>query len=190
MTVEVRPDSVAGMAFSTMSRHLGQVGVDLFAAYGIAVTLTGTRSDGLLGVDRPGGEQSVLGVIGYVGDKVRGALVLLTSRSAVESWNRAIGGLDAADVCDTLGEFSNMLLGHLKGKLLPEGFPILLSTPTTASAGDLRMPRAVGPSSLETFQGAGWRLDVRLEATFEPGFALQDASDRAAAPSAGEVMLF
>jgi CheY-specific phosphatase CheX len=182
---------IAEDAFATMARHLGDAAVELFASYAMAVTPTGGHGDGQLGVDLPGaGDSSVLGVIGYVGDKVRGALVLVTSRSAIESWHAAMGGLEQTDVCDTLGEFSNMLLGHLKGRLLPEGFPILLSTPTTASVGELRIPRAIPPSTVVSLEGPGWRLDVRLDATFEEGFSLQDASERTVAVRAGEVMLF
>jgi hypothetical protein len=174
-----------------MISQLSEAAVELFGSYGMRIVPIGTRSDGLLGVDLPGGDQtSILGVIGYAGDKVRGALVLLTSSTAVQAWHAAIGGLQGADVCDTLGEFSNMLLGHLKGRLLPAGFPILLSTPTTASAGELRIPRAVRPESVMSFTGDGWRLDVRLDATFEDGFALQDASQRTVAARAGDALLF
>ena len=110
---------VAEDAFATMARHLGDAAVELFASYGMAIAPTGARVDGLMGDDLASHEASVLGVIGYVGDKVRGALVLVTSQSTIEAWHSAMGGLENADVCDTLGEYSNMLLGHLKGRLLP-----------------------------------------------------------------------
>jgi CheY-specific phosphatase CheX len=178
------------VAFSAMVRHLGDAAVDLFASYGMRIVPTGARTDGELGVDLPGASGAVLGVIGYVGDKVRGALLLVTSQAAVESWHRVMDGLESADACDTLGEFSNMLLGHLKGRLLPEGFPILLSTPTTASAGTLRIPRASPTAIVTSFDGPGWRLDVRLDATFDEGFALQEPRNPAAPLRAGEVTLF
>ena len=182
-------NSVAEVAFASMRRHLGEAAVALFASYGIPVEPRAERGAFGQGFSETDGKV-VLGVIGYVGHKVRGALVLLTSRSAVEKWHEAIGGLEKNDVCDTLGEFSNMLLGHLKGLLLREGFPILLSTPTTASAGHLHVPPAVSPSAVVSLEGRGWHIDVRLDATFEAGFALKEAADRTTTAKAGDVVLF
>jgi hypothetical protein len=172
-----------------MCGHLVAAAIELFESYGLHLTQV-PSSDALgPGLSRAD-EKAVLGVIGYAGHKVRGALVLLTSRSAVEQWHARIGGLERTDVCDTLGEFSNMLLGNLKGRLVREGFPILLSTPTTASAGELRLPPAVAPSRVFSFDGVAWRLDVRLDATFEDGFALREANERTWAAAAGEVVIF
>jgi CheY-specific phosphatase CheX len=182
-------NAVAGRAFVAMRRHLVDAAVSVFDSYGMQISPAASGpvfDEGL----RQGDGRAILGVIGYVGHKVRGALVLLASRAAVEHWHAAMGGLEKPDVCDTLGEFANMILGNLKGRLLPEGFPILLSTPTTASAGELRLPPAVTPSAVVSFQGTGWRLDVRLDATFEEGFALQDQSERTIAANAGDVMIF
>ena len=181
-----RPEKLSRRCLAT----LGQVVVDLFAAYGIVFAHAGTRSDGLLGVDRPSDEESVLGVIGYVGDKVRGALVLLTSRSAVESWHRAIGGLEGADVCDTLGEFSNMLLGHLKGQPAARGVP---DPPLDAHDGVGGRPAdAAGRRSLERpdVRGSGLAPGRAPRSHVRRGVraAGREREDRAAV--AGEVMLF
>jgi CheY-specific phosphatase CheX len=181
---------VAEDAFEIMTRHLGEAAVELFATYGMPIVRANPSGRELGDRGPEDGEASVLGVIGYVGHKVRGALVLVASRSCVEAWHSSMGGLEKSDLCDTIGEFSNMLLGSLKGRLLPEGFPILLSTPTTASVGDLRMPRSAGPSSVIAFEGPGWRFDLRLDATFEEGFVLQESSERTVAVRAGEVLLF
>jgi CheY-specific phosphatase CheX len=182
-------NSVAEVAFASMRRHLVEAAVALFASYGLPIEPRPSEGGFGEGFSESDGK-IVLGVIGYVGQQVRGALVLLTSRPAIQAWHAALGGLDKNDVCDTLGEFSNMLLGHLKGRLLAEGFPILLSTPTTASAGELRMPPAVTPSAAVTFDGGGWRLDVRLDATFDVGFALKDAAERTTTVMAGDVVFF
>ena len=172
-------------AFATMERHLVTATVELFESYGIAIRHTGTSPEAQLVSD----DRSVVAVIGYAGEKVRGALVMVASRPVIEGWLAAMGE-SSADVCDTLGEFSNMLLGRLKGRLLPEGFPILLSTPTTAFGGSLRMSRPVRPSNWLTFAGAGWRLDLRVDATFEEGFALQAREARETPADAGDMMLF
>jgi hypothetical protein len=183
-------NTVADSAFASMHHHLEEAAVALFESYGMRITPV-PSAGGALGNEFPGGDgKVVLGVIGYVGHKVRGALVLLTSRAAVEQWHSVMGGLETNDVCDTLGEFSNMLLGHLKSRLLQEGFPILLSTPTTASAGALHVPAAIAPSRVLSFTGPGWRLDVRLDATFEDGFTLKEASARTTTATPGDVVLF
>jgi CheY-specific phosphatase CheX len=177
---------VASSAFKSMCDHLVGAAVDLFQSYGLR--LVPVTRETPFGSETTG--RVVVGVIGYVGHHVRGALVLLTTRSAIERWHTAIGGLEKNDVCDTLGEFANMLLGYLKGRLLKEGFPILLSTPTTASAGELHMPPATSPSASVSLEGDGWRLDVRLDATFEEGFALKNAAERTTAAAAGDAVFF
>lgn len=178
---------IALEAFATMERHLREATVDLFASYGMPVRPSGLQPLGAPAVQ----DQSIVTVIGYVGNGVRGALVLIASRATVENWLMALGGADlTADVCDALGEFANMLLGRLKGRLLPEGFPILLSTPTTTSGGTLRVSRPTAPSALLTFDGPGWTLDVRIDATFDDTFALQARDARETPAEAGDVMLF
>jgi CheY-specific phosphatase CheX len=185
--IEMSGNPIAVEAFATMERHVAQVAVELFAGYGIAVHHSGSGAE----AGAAPLEASVAAIIGYAGDKVRGALILVASRRAIESWRLALDLPDTdGDACDTLGEFSNMLLGRLKGRLLPEGFPILLSTPTTAFGSGFTLARPAGPSQWLTFDGPGWRLDVRINATFDAGFALQVREDRGAAADAGDMVLF
>jgi CheY-specific phosphatase CheX len=175
-------------AFSIMGHYLTEAATELFDSYGMIVhplpdqipSATGTPTN-----------QSIVAVIGYAGEKVRGALVLMATRSAVESWLAALGeNVESTDVFDTVGEFSNMLLGRLKARLSPQGFPILLSTPTTASGDGLRLSKPPGASSWQAFEGSGWRLDVRIDATFEPGFVLQESRQETTAMDAGDTLLF
>ena len=174
-------------AFETMDRHLTAAAVELFASYGVSVQRLSDTGERAPMSDK----QTVMAMIGFAGDKIRGALVLTASRSAVENWLAVLGEAEgSADVCDALGEFSNMLLGRLKARLLPEGFPILLSTPTSASGGGLRLATPAGPSAWLAFEGPTWRFDVRIDATFEEGFALQASEDREAPAEAGEMLLF
>lgn len=179
--------SVTLGAFATMERHLREATFDLFASYGVPVEHSEGRPDGI----PQGDEQSVMAVIGFAGEKVRGALILVASKPAIERWLAAIGPVDARpDHYDALGEFSNMLLGRLKGRLLPEGFPILLSTPTTASGGALRLMQSSCPSSAFSVTGSGWGLDVRIDATFADDFALQPGDQRGSGAEAGDMLLF
>lgn len=180
-------DPTAVLAFASMERHLAEATRDLFAAFGIAIRLSDRSGELRVVFD----ETSVVATIGYVGDKVKGAVVLLASKPAIESWMRAVGDIGLrGEVCDTIGEFSNMLLGRLKSRLVPEGFPILLSLPTTASGSGLRVSRPLVPSSWLAFDGPGWELGVRIDATFEPGFALRVQEEQGVAAEAGEIMLF
>jgi CheY-specific phosphatase CheX len=184
---EMSEDSKVVQAFAAMERHLAAAAVDLFEAYGISVRHSGSKAEA---AETPA-DPSVIASIGYAGAKVRGALVMVASMAAVQSWLTALNGPDSAgDVCDTLGEFSNMLLGRLKGRLLREGFPILMSTPTMAFGSGFTLKRPVGPSTWLSFDGPGWLLGVRIDATFEDGFTLQAHKDREAPAEAGDLLLF
>ena len=180
-------DAIAIEAFAAMERHIAEVTVELFDAYGLAVRAAASSTES---VAIPL-ESSFAAIIGYAGEKVRGALVLVALRPAIESWLVALGGIDMeGDVCDTLGEFSNMLLGRLKGRLLPDGFPILLSTPTTAFGAGFTLARPPGPSRWLKFDGPGWSFGVRIDAVFDEGFALSPRGDRGAVAEAGDMVLF
>ena len=166
-----------------MGRHLIDVAVELFAAYDIPIERC----------PEPTPEGDVLrevycmASIGYVGQGVKGVLVLAAPRAAAEAWTSAAGGL-SSDMVDTVGEFSNMLLGRLKGRLLREGIPISLATPTTIVGDRLRISLAPGTSDWQFFEGAGWQLGTRLDAAFEPDF--QRESRPAQPIEAGDALLF
>jgi len=121
---------------------------------------------------------------------VRGAIVLATSLDTVHHWRSDVDDTSAS-VGDTMGEFANMLLGRLKASLSLEGLPILVSTPTTARGKGLSVERPDHHRSraLE-FVGPGWRIEVRLEVSFDAGFALRKRESQFAAAFAGDMMLF
>src|SRR5882762_1544326 len=98
-------------AFATMAKHLSGAVRELFEEYGIAVDLS-PRVEAARGQEPEG-----MAVIGYAGKGVRGALILIATEATVCAWMTAVG-LPDGDVADTLGEFSNMLLGRLKARLL------------------------------------------------------------------------
>ncbi len=144
--------------FERMSEHLAEACEELFAAYGFEVRAR-------LGCCATTSEDDATQVaaIGYVGEQVRGALTLAASDASIAIWQRRL--MVDTEPCDTLGEFANMLLGRLKGRLFGDGLPIVLATPTTVV-------------------GRGLRLSVR------PGFVLRNSDPSAVVAQAGEAILF
>jgi hypothetical protein len=169
--------------FQLMDQHLTDVALELFAAYDVPIEhCPANAEDGL------GQETYCMASIGYVGRGVKGVLMLAATRAAAEAWTSAAGGLES-DLVDTVGEFSNMLLGRLKGRLLREGIPISLATPMTVVGAGLRfsaMPP--GKSSWHVFEGPGWHLGTRLDAAFEPNFQREQVHAQPA--EAGDAILF
>jgi CheY-specific phosphatase CheX len=177
--------SVANDAFAMMEDNLVKSTVELFGGYGLDVEPR--PSSGEI-ADAEG--KFVVSVIGFAGDGMRGALVLVATPATVTEWLRAIGEGAAGDLCDTIGEFSNMLLGRLKAKLLREGLPILLSTPTTAIGLNLGLAASGATSKWFEFAAADWRAAVRLHATFDEHFALRGEVSSAQPAEAGDMMMF
>ncbi|HEY0463354.1 MAG TPA: chemotaxis protein CheX [Polyangiaceae bacterium] len=168
--------------FELMARHLLEVTIELFAAYDVPIE---HRPE--LAIEGLGRDTYCMASIGYVGQCVKGLLILAATRAAAEAWTRAAGGLEC-DLVDAVGEFSNMLLGRLKGRLLREGIPISLATPMTVIGEGLRISKAPGASSWQFYQGPGWRLGTRLDAAFEAAF---ERGHTAVVPiEAGEAILF
>ena len=172
--------------FAMMERYLSEVAVEMFKGYGIAVdAASDVTSD-----SRPTMSTTVA-IIGYVGDKVRGALVLVASQETVRQWGSLVGDAgDATDVSDTIGEFSNMLLGRLKGRLMTEGLLIQLSTPTAASGSGIKLSRRGSHSAWHRFHAPTWQLSARLDATFDDGFVLRASPHHEVPAEAGDMMLF
>jgi len=168
--------------FEVMDQHLMDVAIELFAAYDVPIEHCPEMSkEGL------GRETYCMASIGYVGQGVKGVLILAATRAAAEAWTSAAGGLEC-DLVDTVGEFSNMLLGRLKGRLLREGIPISLATPMTVVGDGLRISVAPGASSWKFFEGPGWHLGTRLDAAFDADFQRQETP--AAPAEAGDAILF
>jgi len=169
-----------------MREQLAAAAVDLFEGYGMDVERRPSA-------EAPGDTQGVFAVsaIGFSADKLRGALVLVAATPAVLAWRCAIdGGHEVTDICDTIGEFSNMLLGRLKGKLLPEGLSIHVSTPTTALAQNLSLAPSGAISTWLIFDGPTWHVAVRLHASFDDGFRLHRNELAGAPAEAGDMLIF
>lgn len=160
----------------------------LFDAYGMTVE---HATGGVAELAGP----SVMAVIGYASDDVRGSLLLLTSTSVVtalqpsEVTNHAAPSEDV--LRDVLGEFANMLLGRIKNQLLRRGVSPFLSTPTTVFGVELRLPAPrSGISAWHTFSTPSDAIFVRFDATFEPEFVLEPVEDAAGLLAEGEMVMF
>jgi CheY-specific phosphatase CheX len=172
-------------AFSLMVGHLSEATRDLFAELDLRVSLHPTAAEQ---AHPESTEAAGMAVIGYAGAGVRGALVMVVEERAIVTWMEAVGVPDG-EVADTLGEFSNMLLGRLKERLLPLGISIIATTPTAAIGRGFRLSESPGPSSWASFHGPGWNLRVRLDASFEAGFRVAERP-LAWQPKAGDVIDF
>jgi CheY-specific phosphatase CheX len=168
-----------------MVTHLEDVSVELFADYGIPTELGEDTSPPAF----DSGDGSTLAVIGFVGQGLRGALLLVALDSAIAAWLETMGQAEG-DAADVLGEFSNMLLGRLKTRLLPEGIALSVSTPTTASGNKLRVSGPSAHAHWLSLEGRNWNARVRLETTFDPDFTHQVTDNHDAPAEAGAAIFF
>jgi CheY-specific phosphatase CheX len=159
-----------GTWFAEIQEHLVEAATDLFRAYGNPVdhSLEGC-------VDTTG--ENVVAIIGFGARGVRGAVLLLAPHQVVDGLQpegmRALDCPEDALLRDVLGEFANMLLGRIKNQLAMRALSPMLATPTTMLGRDLVLPAPrSGLSVWHRFAGATGDIFVRLDATFEPDFAL------------------
>jgi CheY-specific phosphatase CheX len=179
-----RVSSTPEGAFGLIRRHLATSIVAVFADYQVDASRCENETPA------SGKEDIVVAIIGFAGEHMRGSLVMTARASSVEAWRQPFGNVGtAADVRDILGELTNMVLGRLKGRLLGEGLPILMSTPTTASGPALTLAPSGGPEGQLVFAGEGWTVTARVDAAFDDAFGLQEAP-AAIAAEPGDVMLF
>ena len=168
-----------------MVDHLEEACVELFAAYEIEAALAPAPVSFLDSDVAP----ATLAVIGFVGPGVRGSLIMVALESAVRGWLAAMGEPEG-DPADVLGEFSNMLLGRLKTRLLPDGLALQVSTPATASGKGIRLSTPLLHSQWVSLAGANWEAKVRLDTTFDANFALERTEEREAPAQAGDAIFF
>jgi CheY-specific phosphatase CheX len=152
----------------------GSACVELMQAYN--VTLTPTTGWG------ESDEVMFSGVMGFVGDSVRGTCLLAAPEGTVQ----AAAPKDAA-ARDWVGELANQLVGRLKAKLMARGATIALSTPVVLRGVKLSpLPRTdVDPVVFESQSG---KVLVWLEVEIEDDFQLGE--ERALKASEGELLVF
>lgn len=131
-------------------------------------------------------------VVGYAGDTMRGCLVLLTTSEAAARWADAAGAAACYDaVADTMGEFSNMVLGKIKCSLLLRGVTIMLATPTTATGLGIHFPaQANGASTWVRFEAPTGPFYVRFDAVFDKGLELSAVAPATPPAASGEELIF
>jgi len=152
----------------------GSACVELMQAYGVQLSPSQTWAES--------DEVMFSGVMGFVGDRVRGTCLLAAPQGTVE----AAAPKDAS-ARDWVGELANQLVGRLKAKLLARGATIALSTPVVLRGVKLSpLPRTdVAPV---VFESAAGKVLVWLEVEIEDGFQLGE--ERALKASEGELLVF
>jgi CheY-specific phosphatase CheX len=177
-------------AFAVVQEHLVVATTELFEAYGVTLEHVATCAEL---TPHPEHERLVMAVIGFAGETLRGAIVLLTPTSKVQEWETGSwdGNASMEALHDTVGEFVNMLLGRLKILLLSKGVSFLLTTPAAASGTHLQIPvPSGGLSAWHRFEGTAGRIDVRIDAAFDAGFAFGPRTSKEPPASAGDMMMF
>jgi hypothetical protein len=122
-------------------------------------------------------EYVVVATIGFAGQCVRGNVTLVAPCKVVGMLQPF--QLDPSEtevvVCDVLGEMGNMLVGRLKNRLLARGLTLFSGLPTSGLARKMRLKAGEGTASAwHRFVLDNGPLFLRLNATFDDGFALLD----------------
>lgn len=129
--------------------------------------------------------------IGFTSDILPGALVLIASRSVVESSlpaNLKMSTLDDEILADWTGELSNQLLGRLKSRFCAAGVDITLSTPTVFAGKDLHHFACQSDLLRRLFFKDGGALLVEFQADFDSDFEIGEGE--AAPAEGGEAFFF
>jgi hypothetical protein len=134
---------------------------ELFAAYAVNVHPR-TRHD-FPTMD----SLALCGVMGFGGKRMRGALVLATTREPLELTNP--GG--ASSQRDWVCELANQLMGRVKNRLLLLGVEILLATPAGLS-GDNLCPTPGRLRAPQVFAAASGFICVWIDCELADGFEL------------------
>lgn len=152
----------------------GSACVELLQAYGVMLSPTQgwAESD----------EVMFSGVMGFVGESVRGTCLLAAPQGTVQA-----AAPQDAHARDWVGELANQLVGRLKAKLMARGATIALSTPVVLCGVRLSpLPRTdVEPIVFDSPSG---KVMVWLEVEIEKDFKLGE--ERALTANEGELLVF
>lgn len=152
----------------------GSACVELMQAYGVQLHQTEGWGES--------DEVMFSGVMGFVGDNVRGTCLLAARQGTIQA-----AAPNGAGARDWVGELANQLVGRLKAKLMARGATIALSTPIVLRGVKLSpLPRTdVHPVVFESSAG---KVLVWLEVEIKDDFQLGD--ERALKASEGELLVF
>lgn len=148
--------------------------VELMLAHGVPVTAVTGWADS----DEP----MVCGVMGFVGDSIRGSCLLAATVRAIEA-----AAPQGAASRDWVGELANQLVGRLKAKLMQRSATIALSTPV-ALCGVRVSPLPRTEVEPVVFQSPAGKVLVWLEVEIEEGFQLGE--ERRLQANEGELLVF
>jgi hypothetical protein len=162
-------------ATATMQEMAGEACSELMAAYGLHLTPSQagwSESEEVL----------FSGVMGFVGDSVRGSCLLTAPEAAVLA-----AGPRSAPVRDWIGELANQLVGRLKTKLMARGVTIALTTPVVLKGVRLSpLPRT--DAEPRVFDSAAGRVLVWVEV--EVTSAFEFGLDRELGAGEGDLLVF
>jgi CheY-specific phosphatase CheX len=178
--------STFSSAFGVMQDYLITCTHELFESYGVAVTHLQDGSAVDLG-EHP----CVAAVLGYGGENLKGALVMVASQDVAASFMGEGASGELAGLQDVMGEFTNMLLGRVKNQFLRHSLVIWIATPTTLAGQNISMPPPKsGTSSWHAFVAERGRFYVRFDATFEKHFQLGELQPEPQVAAEGDLMMF
>jgi hypothetical protein len=172
--VTIRDDEQTELRVAELGAN---VCVDLFAAYGVSLvpgSYPWATSD----------ERLLSGVIGFVGQGIRGTCLLAGNEAVL-----AASCPEAGRLRDWVGELANQLAGRLKIKLSAFGVDTWLTTPIVVSGVRLEpLPR--GKLEPTVFVVAEGPVMVWVEVELDHGFALVEPQAEMPFSGEGEVHLF
>lgn len=177
-------------AFEHIQDHLVDSARALFDAYGLEITHV---QDGAPMPTHAG--TCVAGVLGYTSPTVRGCVVVAAIAEVFErTLPPGVAESANADACirDLAGEFANMLLGAIKGKLILDGVVLQLACPITAIGSAMSLPNpAGGTSTWHTFSSVHGTIHIRFDAQFDRDFDFANESvEREQVAAAGTEVVF
>jgi len=177
-------------AFEQIQAYLVESARALFDAYGLQITHV---QDGAAMPTQPG--QCIAGVLGYTSPNLRGCVIVAASGDVfAHALPPGVAHGPSLEAClrDLAGEFANMLLGAVKGKLIADGVVLQLACPITAIGSAMSLPTpAGGTSTWHTFSSPFGSLHIRFDAQFDRDFGFSEAlAESQSALSAGDGGLF
>lgn len=156
------------VAIEAVTNMLVSCATALFAEYGLSIGEPVGPGDQQT-TSLPG--ETLGGIVGYTGDRIRGSVSVLTLPSVLSRTLPSSVHPDERAFCDWIGELANMLLGRLKNRLLRTGLSLEMAVPVSARGTGLTV--SISPGTVwrcHTFHTAAGPIVVRFDAVFDAGF--------------------
>ncbi|MGH1343645.1 MAG: chemotaxis protein CheX [Nannocystales bacterium] len=118
-----------GNAQEVFGKILEEATLDLIDGYGVEVTLSGHSRAESMDIDK----SSLVSIIGYSGDQIRGSVCLTVPASiALATHPQKSPKPTDAELRDWVGELCNQLVGRTKNQLIRYGHKVGMGTPVVA----------------------------------------------------------